>query len=581
MSLQSEAGAGDDSGRACAREELTAIADLLTEQRRRIAGFAGSDDRAGSRTSAAAGPGAGFGAGSLPEPRWQELMDAMPTAALLVAPVRAADGGEPDYYYVRHNTAARQYAETVIPPGTLPPRPAQPVPLFVRYPEMAGTPLPRMLGEAHSSGESQGPQPVEFSLRAPSGDAVRISADVRVVRCGTYLMCTWERGNRQALALAAQHLARTCWMEWNLTGQSPRASFGVRSVLGLADDASLPSLVDMAAMTDAAGGRLLHEVLSDVLLRGRTSERDLNLVTGHNRVLRFLAEPIALPDGPVWAVRGVMMDVTGDRLTRDRADRAEQEAQRAQHRVQALGEVAATLRKAVSPRFAGESARSGLETAAVYRPDSGARVGGDWFKARVLPSGRTLLALGDARGHGLGAVTLMAKLRYALAGLAFTERPVEKLTGWLNKVAYDDGPESTATAVVARYHPDRRLLRWVSAGHLPPILLRDGDARLLAAPPRSAGLSLGVLPDAYYTAVETVLCAGDVVLMYSDGLVERRPSDIDADTELLRHRAELLARDGIGPGRAGLQEYAERVVRAMTELPQTDDATLLAVRCTP
>lgn len=175
----------------------------------------------------------------------------------------------------------------------------------------------------------------------------------------------------------------------------------------------------------------------------------------------------------------------------------------------------------------------------------------------------------------------MAKLRYALAGLAFTAHPVEHLAGWLSDVACDDGPESTATAIVGAYHPERRLLRWVSAGHPAPLLLRDGRVRPLALPPDATGLPLGVVPDTAYTAVETVLAAGDVVLMYSDGLVERRGSDIDADTELLRHRAERLARTSLRRGTGGLQAYAEHVVRAMSDSPQTDDATLLAVRCLP
>jgi serine phosphatase RsbU (regulator of sigma subunit) len=230
----------------------------------------------------------------------------------------------------------------------------------------------------------------------------------------------------------------------------------------------------------------------------------------------------------------------------------------------------------VVPRFAGETDLAGLETAAVYRPDSGAGVGGDWFKARVLPGGQTLLALGDARGHGLAAVTLMAKLRFALGGLAYTLEPVEALTRWLNDVACDDGRESTATAIVARYHPRRSLLRWTCAGHLRPLLLRAGRVRPLDPPP---GLPLGVLPAQPYAAAETPLTRDDIVLMYSDGLVERRGSDLDTDTALLGHEAQRLASTGIAPGHDALQAYAEDVVAAMTGPHRTDEATLLALRC--
>ncbi|WP_258566121.1 PP2C family protein-serine/threonine phosphatase [Streptomyces parvulus] len=570
-------GAGGGGEGAAHHRDLTVVTDLLAEQRRRITDFDGPGERPAAPVH---NPGAD--PASLPEPGWQQTMDAIPMPALLVAPVLGRDGVPRDYWYVGRNQAALRYSETVIPKAALPAWSGRPVPLFGRFPEMAHTAMPRMLAEAYRGGEIQGPTVVEFPLRAPDGEVARVSAEVRVSRCGPHhLLVAWERGNRQALARAAQHLARTCWMEWNLTGQPPRASFGVRHVLGLHRDAPLPGLVDVAAMTDHAGAEALYQVLYDVLLRGRTAECDLRLPARRNGVLRLLAEPVFRPGGPVWAVRGVMMDVTGDRLTRHRARHAEREATRARDRAQAFGEVAAAFREALSPRFAGENVPSGLEAAAVYRPDEGAGVGGDWYKARVLPGGRTLLALGDARGHGLAAVTLMAKLRYALAGLAFTAHPVEHLTGWLSNVACDDGPESTATAIVGAYHPERRLLRWVSAGHPAPLLLRDDRVRPLSLPPAATGLPLGVVPDAAYTAVETVLVAGDVVLMYSDGLVERRGSDIDADTELLRHRAEQLARTSLRDGAGGLQAYAEHVVRAMSDSPQTDDATLLAVRCLP
>ncbi|MCF2129583.1 serine/threonine-protein phosphatase [Strepomyces sp. STD 3.1] len=553
------------------------IGELLAEQRRKI--MSSTVCAQSERVGTAVGQEPDAGPGLSPAPGWQELLDAVPTPALLVAPSLDAKGAVRDYWYVGRNAAALDYADTVIPPEALPLWQGRPVPLLALLPGMARTSLPRLLAEAYRTGTTQGPEVVEFALRAPGGHVARVSVETRVARCGAHLLLTWERGNRNALARAAQHLARACWMEWNLTGQPPRASLGVRPVLGLENDVPLPGLLDLAAMTDHEGVASLYHALYDVLLRGRTAECDLALTTRHHGVLRFLAEPVHAPGGPVWAVRGVMMDVTGERLTRHRARRAEGEAARARERARAFGEVAATFREALSPRFAGNSVPSGLETAAVYRPDEGAGVGGDWYKARTLPSGRTLLALGDARGHGLGAVTLMAKLRYALAGLAFTEHPVEQLTGWLSNVAHDDGPESTATAIVGRYHPDRRLLRWVSAGHLSPLLLRHGHARLLTVPPDATGLPLGVIPDAGYTAVETVLAPGDVVLMYSDGLVERRGSDIDADTELLRRRAERVAQDGLRTGPEGLQAYAAHVVRAMYETPRTDDATLLAVRC--
>lgn len=574
MSPASPAGGGGEG--AAHHRDLTVVTDLLAEQRRRITDFDGPGERFAAPVQ---GPGAD--PPSLPEPGWQQTMDAIPMPALLVAPVLGRDGVPRDYWYVGRNRAALRYSETVIPPAALPAWSGRPVPLFGRFPEMAHTAMPRMLAEAYRGGEIQGPTVVEFPLRAPGGEVARVSAEVRVSRCGPHhLLVAWERGNRQALARAAQHLARTCWMEWNLTGQPPRASFGVRHVLGLHRDAPLPGLVDVAAMTDHAGAESLYQVLYDVLLRGRTAECDLRLPARRNGVLRLLAEPVFRPGGPVWAVRGVMMDVTGDRLTRHRARHAEREATRARDRAQAFGEVAAAFRDALSPRFAGGKVPSGLETAAVYRPDEGA--GGRRLVQGPGPARRAYAARArrrpgprPRRGHPHGQTPLRPGRprlhrppRGAPRRLALRRRLRRRTRVHRHRHRGCLPPRAPAAALgQCRTSGSAAAARRQSAAAR-PAARRDG-----AAPGRGA--------DTAYTAVETVLAAGDVVLMYSDGLVERRGSDIDADTELLRHRAERLARTSLRRGTGGLQAYAEHVVRAMSDSPQTDDATLLAVRCLP
>lgn len=159
---------------------------------------------------------------------------------------------------------------------------------------------------------------------------------------------------------------------------------------------------------------------------------------------------------------------------------------------------------------------------------------------------------------------------------------MEKLTQWLNQVACDDGIESTATAVVARYHPERELLRWTCAGHPRPVLLRDGRATQLPLPEGGPGISLGFLPSATYTAAEVGLVVGDIVLLYSDGLIERRDTDPAQDTARLLDAAErCLGEAAPPPGNDGLQEYAERLTDQLDGPHRTDDTTLLAIRRIP
>ncbi|MFE0652464.1 PP2C family protein-serine/threonine phosphatase [Streptomyces sp. NPDC059534] len=556
-----------------------ALRELLSAQRARIISYA--------RTCPARplpdGPPATEPSTPLPALA-QEILDALPMAGILVAPVVDARGRISEFLYVSQNARAASYSRAHIPRESVPPW-AGPVSLFDRFPVLEYTGLPRMLADAHHERAPQGPEAVEWFIPRDSGPPARLSNDVHVAPCGDYLLILWEAGHRVPMAVAAQKLVRTCWAEWNLSDGTVEPSLGFGYVLGLDPDAPDPAdFLGLADLIAPASLPELYRLLYDVLLREWRSECDLRLPGAYERTIRMVAEPVrAAPRGPVWAVRAVLVDVTDDRRRRALAEAAGAEARRQHSRAQTLGEVADALRDAVLPRSPGELTPYGLDTAAVYRPDAtGAGIGGDWYKARSLPGGKLLIALGDARGHGLEAVTLMAKLRYALAGLVYTDEPVEQLTRWLNDMACDDGTESTATAVIARYHPDTSMLRWTCAGHPLPILLRDGRATLLPVPPDGPGLTLGVLPGRSYTATETVLRPDDIVLLYSDGLVERRETDPDEDTaRLLAAAEERLRATGRVHDHATLQHFAEDLVTDLDGPHRSDDATLLAVRRTP
>ncbi|WP_236062888.1 PP2C family protein-serine/threonine phosphatase [Streptomyces poriferorum] len=561
------------AGSLRSRLELQAIQELLESQRRRVTAYADLH-RTGSPsvTHLPASPV------SLP-PSSQEVLDALPVPALLLSPVLGEDGTLEDARYLSHNPLARADAASRFPQDSVPPW-AAPALLFERFPGLVRTAIPRMLADALRLGTPQGPETVQWLVRTHSGP-VRINDEVRVALCGDHFLLTWERGNRLRMAAAAQQLVRTCWAEWNLSDDGIAPSRGFRHMLGLADDAPLPSLFDLAAAATPDSLSTLYQTLYDVILRKRTAECELRLRSSGNRVFRMVAEPVRVAPGSlVWALRAVLIDVSTDRRRREAAQRSALEAHREHERADAVAAIADALREAVLPHFQDELDPYGLEAAAVYRPDArGAGVGGDWYKARKLPDGRLLIALGDARGHGLEAVTLMAKLRYALAGLAYTGEPVERLTRWLNEVACADGNESTATAIIARYHPERALLRWTCAGHPRPVLVRDGHATQLSTPDDGPGLSLGVLPGTDYTAADTPLEVGDIVLMYSDGLTERRPSDPDQDTRRFLEATERCFEEAApGAGHAGLQDFIERLVARLDGPHCTDDATLLALR---
>jgi serine phosphatase RsbU (regulator of sigma subunit) len=276
---------------------------------------------------------------------------------------------------------------------------------------------------------------------------------------------------------------------------------------------------------------------------GRPAVATFRLVRADESVrqIRAFAEPVTGPAGSVVAIRGAYQDVsaryhsevalaaTQDRLA-DTEQRADDQERLAIH-----------LQQAIMPSTVQPVSAAGLDVAVRYRPaGEGHLVGGDWYDALVLPGKKVLLVVGDIAGHGLDAVTGMIALRNSLRGLAITGAGPGELLGMLNNVAYHLTGGTFATAICALYDPGTRSLRWARAGHLPPVLVRDGQARLLPLP---AGFLLGLSPDAGYEETTTALELGDALLLFTDGLIERRDMPLDEALETLIHLADRPVAD--------------------------------------
>jgi serine phosphatase RsbU (regulator of sigma subunit)/PAS domain-containing protein len=219
------------------------------------------------------------------------------------------------------------------------------------------------------------------------------------------------------------------------------------------------------------------------------------------------------------------------------------------------------------------------EIAVRYLPAvEAARVGGDWYDAFLQPGGSTMVVIGDVVGHDTEAAAAMGQLRGLLRGIAtYSDAgPVEVLRG-LDASMTTLLMRTLATAAIARFEQtddERRRgvtrMRWANAGHLPPLVINpDGGVAELAS--WSGDLLLGV--DARATRQEQVvtLDRGATVLLYTDGLIERRDADLDAGLERLRAALTELADR---PLQEMLDEVLERLVHGRPE----DDVALVAVR---
>ncbi|HEV3320817.1 MAG TPA: SpoIIE family protein phosphatase [Solirubrobacteraceae bacterium] len=213
-----------------------------------------------------------------------------------------------------------------------------------------------------------------------------------------------------------------------------------------------------------------------------------------------------------------------------------------------------------------------LAMAARYRPSERlAQVGGDWYDAIELPGGGIGLVIGDVVGHGVHAATLMGELRAALRAYAVAQpSSPAAVAGSLNAlVASTHSAQMVATMLYMVVSEDGAHVRFASAGHPPPLLMgADGETRFLEHrhdPP------LGAEERIDFSEWEGELDAGSTVLLYTDGLVERRGEAIDVGLERLR--------EALGTGPADLEQLCSHVLdRAIGAGDAQDDIALLAVR---
>jgi serine phosphatase RsbU (regulator of sigma subunit) len=227
--------------------------------------------------------------------------------------------------------------------------------------------------------------------------------------------------------------------------------------------------------------------------------------------------------------------------------------------------VALELQRAILPLHDEAFDLPGLRTMVRYLPASPAgRVGGDWYITAEMPGGHVLIAIGDVAGHGLAAAAGMARLRGALAGLAITGSPPERLVGWLNDLVRHVAPEHTASVIAGYFDPPSRTLTWAQAGHPPPVLVRDSWARPLDPP---AGILLGA-GNEEYTATTLALASGDLLLLYSDGLIERRDRSVEVGVATLASAVR---------GIADPEHAIEAALQAFGATDLEDDTCLVAL----
>jgi anti-sigma regulatory factor (Ser/Thr protein kinase)/GAF domain-containing protein len=235
-------------------------------------------------------------------------------------------------------------------------------------------------------------------------------------------------------------------------------------------------------------------------------------------------------------------------------------------------DVALALQQSMLPSALPEVA--GLQLTARYHPavDS-LEIGGDWYDVVALPDGRVALTVGDVVGRGLGAATTMGQLRSALAALALSEDSPARVLDGLERFARQVEGARLATVAYGVLDPVSGTLRYACAGHPPPLVLRpDGGTEFLEGGRSPLLCALPPGPSAPRPEGTYVLAPGARLLLFSDGLVERRRESLDVG---LRRLARYAVEVADTPG------WSDELVRRMRVGAGDDDMALLGATYAP
>ncbi|MFG2989219.1 PP2C family protein-serine/threonine phosphatase [Streptomyces sp. NPDC048257] len=490
-------------------------------------------------------------------------LPAIPVSAALLVPVRDTDGATVDFT-VRAGNHVRSAQWLDAPDRQIGRR------LLEVQPGAAAGGLIDALADVLDGGRALRAYSVDYTEQRSDG-LHRTQLLYDAASCGDKVLATWRpaRNRTELLSLDAQYIASMGWGTWDLLSGTTTWSEGLHAIFrtDTGRALSLVELCDDVLLDDVPRfARLLTALLDGEEPPGAEIRFT---VLGEIRTLHLVGHPVIARDGLPWALHLIARDLTAQVRSRQRLAATRRQTEQLREEAAAERRVATALREALLPTHSAELAQLGLSVASAYLPAESDAVGGDWYKCRLLPDGRILLAIGDACGHGLSAVARMAQQRHALAGLAHTPgADAGQLTTWLNELLCADPGAETATGIIGHIDGNHHL-RWACAGHPAPLLLREGRAAALDT--GHGGPLFGMLPGHAYETSSFPLVPGDLLLLYTDGMVERRGEDITQGIEALR--SVLQSCTGLDA-----REALDRIMAAYAAEDHEDDTCLLAIR---
>ena len=470
------------------------------------------------------------------EDRFRVAVDTMLDPVMMCRPVRDGSGSVVDLRIEYVNAAAQ--AGAAGPLGTL---------LSDLWPTIRDRGLLQQYLDVARTGE-----PLAFDSLVyadPSDPDPEVGAgvyDIRATRIGELVFLVYRnvteraarehevRRHQEALA-EAQRIANLGSWQWNLATGTARWSDQFFEICGLSPSEVTPTRERFLALLGEEG---VTELVDAIATSARTGERfqleqRILRPDGDARDLIITGEATADAEGRVALTRGTIQDVTDRRFVELALRRSEERLRREHENVEILqaailpSELPAIPGAMVVARYLAASENSG--------------VGGDFYDALILAGGRVLLTVGDVAGKGIEAAEAVGQLRNSLRMAAVIDPDPERIVDRLNDLIERGFPAPFATAVIGIYEPEDGTFTWASAGHLPVAVRRaDGRVELIEGPTHPP---LGVDRTRLSAPPQLTLAPGESLLLFSDGLVERRGEDLDVGLGRLTDSLRIAPHD--------------------------------------
>ncbi len=397
-------------------------------------------------------------------------------------------------------------------------------------------------------------RPASYETVLYRGRPRRLLLRRRAVRVGDQLLVSQQhldhaqRQNEQVLQMEV--IGRLGFGEWDLATGEILWSPGFYQLFGREPSAGPSALDRLAKLVHPEDVPAVQNLLKSLLELKRPADVEFRVPhpNGELRTLRVVAESKTTPQGDVHLVQAVGSDITEQRTAADVLRRTEAQLGEQRMRAAAEREMTRQMREIWYPATALDIDTPGIRVRGQHWvPQEDRRFQADFLDATIAADGDMLLAIGDIVGSGLAAAATMTRLMYPARVMGHAGSPPAEILEALNIELHRGGQSHMAGMVLARFLTAERTLTWAQAGHLAPVLLRNGTARQLPAPP---GVLLGLMPHGGYGQAVLELQPKDLVIFFTDGVAFGRRSVADPLQQLMREFERLA---GGGGSRAVLE----------------------------